>query len=140
MSQIIVYSRVNGGVSVVVPASDISLEEIIQRDIPSNVEVYTISSEQLPKDIDFRDCWELINGSVNVNISQAKEVWKNKWREARKPKLEQLDIDYMRALEQGDTQAQQEIVQLKQALRDVTETSLPNTLEGIKSVWPEILN
>lgn len=140
MSQVIVYSKVDSGVAVVVPAQGVSLEDIIQRDIPSDVSVYTILASQLPQDQDFRNCWELVNGTVRVNILQAQELWKNKWRQARKPKLEQLDVEFMRALEQGDANKQQEIVELKQQLRDITNTALPDTVEGIKSVWPEILN
>lgn len=140
MSQIIVYSRIDGGVSIVSPAPGVPLLDIILRDIPADTEVYTINTNQLPQDQVFRNCWKIVNGTVEVNIDQAKEVWKNKWREARKPKLEQLDVEFMKALEQGDTQKQQEIVQQKQALRDVTDTILPNTVEGIKNVWPEILN
>jgi len=140
MSQVIAYSKPAGGVAIVVTAPGVSLEEVIQRDIPSNVEIYTINSNQLPEDKEFRNCWELVNGSVSVNIEQAKEVWKDKWREARKPKLEQLDIEFMRALEQGDTIKQEQVTEQKQALRDVTDTPLPNTIASIKSVWPEILN
>lgn len=140
MSQVVVYSKPDGGVAVVTPAPGISLEDVIQRDIPSNAEVYTKSLNQLPSDTEFRNCWELVDGTVEVNILQAQELWKNKWRQARKPKLEQLDVEFMRALEQGDTVRQQEITQQKQLLRDVTDTALPNTVEGIKSVWPEILN
>jgi hypothetical protein len=45
----------------------------------------------------------------------------------------------MRAVESGNTELQQEIAAKKQALRDVTKTELPDTLEGIKNTWPEIL-
>jgi hypothetical protein len=45
----------------------------------------------------------------------------------------------MRAVEAGDIDLQKEIASKKQALRDVTKTELPNTLEGIKNTWPEIL-
>ena len=140
MSQVIAYSKPDGGVAIVVPAPGVSLEEVIQKDIPSDAQIYTITSNQLPGDKEFRNCWEIVSGTVSVNIEQAKEVWKDKWREARKPKLEQLDVEFMRALEQGDTAKQEQVTEQKQALRDVTDTPLPDTVEGIKSVWPEILN
>lgn len=49
------------------------------------------------------------------------------------------DVSFMRAVEQGDTAKQTEIAALKQLLRDVTTTPLPNTLPEIKATWPEIL-
>jgi hypothetical protein len=78
---------------------------------------------------------------ITVNIEKAKEIHKNKLRNARKPILEKLDVDYIRSLEQGlDTT---EIVSKKQQLRDITEDPLllnAQTLEEIKSFWPIILN
>ena len=77
---------------------------------------------------------------IIVNPDKAKVIWKNKWREARKPILASLDIEFMRAVESGDTEKQAEFALKKQALRDVTQTEIAgNTPEEIKSVWPEAL-
>ena len=77
---------------------------------------------------------------ITIDINTAKAIWKDRFRQARKPILEKLDVEYMRALEAGDTQKQQEIATKKQALRDVTNTSLPDNLEDIKNTWPDVLN
>jgi len=77
---------------------------------------------------------------IIVNLDKAKAIWKEKWREARKPLLASLDIEFMRAVESVDTTKQAEIVKKKQELRDVTQTEIVgNTPEEIKSVWPNIL-
>jgi len=78
--------------------------------------------------------------SIIVNPYKAKAIWKNKWREARKPLLASLDIEFMKAVESGDSTKQAEIVAQKQALRDVTKTPIPGTSpEEIKLVWPSVL-
>lgn len=78
---------------------------------------------------------------ITVNPDKAKAIWKDKWREARKPLLASLDIEFMKAVELADTSKQAEIASKKQALRDVTNTPiLGTTPEEIKSVWPEVLN
>jgi hypothetical protein len=77
--------------------------------------------------------------SIIINTNKAKNIWLNKWREARKPLLEQLDVEFMRAVEAGDAAKQSEISAQKQALRDVTATPLPDSPEAIKQVWPEVL-
>lgn len=77
---------------------------------------------------------------IKINIEKAKQIWLDKFRIARKPILEQLDIDFIRAVEQGDIDLQKEISSKKQLLRDVTEIPLPDDLEEIKSTWPEILS
>jgi hypothetical protein len=78
---------------------------------------------------------------IIVNPDKAKAIWKDKWREARKPLLASLDIEFMKAVELADTEKQAEIASKKQALRDVTQTEIVgNTPEEIKSVWPSVLN
>jgi hypothetical protein len=78
---------------------------------------------------------------IIVNPDKAKAIWKDKWREARKPLLASLDIEFMKAVESADTDKQAEIASQKQALRDVTQTEIAgNTPEEIKAVWPSVLN
>jgi len=78
---------------------------------------------------------------IIVNPDKAKAIWKDKWREARKPLLASLDIEFMKAVESADTAKQAEIASKKQALRDVTQTEINgNTSEEIKAVWPSVLN
>jgi hypothetical protein len=78
---------------------------------------------------------------IIVNPDKAKAIWKDKWREARKPLLASLDIEFMKAVELADTAKQAEIAIQKQALRDVTQTEIAgNTPEEIKAVWPSVLN
>jgi hypothetical protein len=77
---------------------------------------------------------------IVINPDKAKVIWKDKWREARKPLLASLDIEFMKAVELGDSAKQAEISAKKQALRDVTQTEISgNTPEEIKAVWPNIL-
>jgi hypothetical protein len=78
---------------------------------------------------------------IIVNPDKAKAIWKDKWREARKPLLASLDIEFMKAVETADTDKQAEIASKKQALRDVTQTEIVgNTPEEIKAAWPSVLN
>ena len=58
---------------------------------------------------------------ITVNMTKAREIKKEQLRVERKPLLEQLDVDYMRALESGNTSLQTTIVNKKQRLRDITE-------------------
>ena len=78
---------------------------------------------------------------IIVNPAKAKAIWKDKWREARKPLLASLDIEFMKAVETANIEKQAEIVSKKQALRDVTKIEIVgNAPEEIKSVWPSVLN
>ena len=71
---------------------------------------------------------------ITINIDKAKNIWKDKIRNARKPKLEELDVQYMKAQENNeDTSA---IVTKKQELRDYpTQVDSATTTDEIKAVW-----
>ena len=71
---------------------------------------------------------------VTVNINKAKDIWKDKIRAARKPKLEELDVEFIKAQEtSSDTSA---IVTKKQELRDYpAQVDSTTTTDEIKAVW-----
>ena len=71
---------------------------------------------------------------LTTNIDKAKNIWKDKIRVARKPKLEELDVEFVRAQETGaDTSA---IVAKKKELRDYpAKVDSATTTDEIKVVW-----
>lgn len=73
---------------------------------------------------------------ITVNIDKAKDITKNRLRAERKPLLEEQDILFMQAQEQGaDTSA---IVAEKQRLRDITkQVDSMTTVEQLKSASVE---
>lgn len=77
--------------------------------------------------------------AITIDIPKAKEIWKDKIRIARKPALEKLDVDFMRATETGaDTST---IVADKQILRDLpSQVDTATTTDEIQAVWNDMLN
>ena len=71
---------------------------------------------------------------LTVNVSKAKDIWKDKIRKARKLKLEELDVEFIKAQEtSSDTSA---IVTKKQELRDYpAQVDSTTTTDEIKAVW-----
>ncbi len=71
-----------------------------------------------------------------INMDRAREVHKNKIRTARTPKLQELDIEFQKALETGASTT--DIVAKKQALRDAPAsagiTTAATTTE-LKQQW-----
>lgn len=83
---------------------------------------------------------------IGINVDKAKEIHKDIIREVRNPLLEQKDVEFMKALEVGDSTKVAEVTTEKQALRDVT--SIVNNVEPtatdvlgvtaeLKQVWDE---
>lgn len=135
----IIYQNAEGGVSVIIPTGEIPIEDVIAKDVPAGVEYSVVDVSDLPEDRYFRKAWKISESGVEIDIKKAKNVQRDKWREARALKLVALDVDYIRAMEQEDTVRQSEITSKKHALRDVTATPLPDDITGIKATWPSIL-
>jgi hypothetical protein len=135
----ILYPQVNKQLAVVTPTGILSIEEVIVQTVPPDTSYKVVDT--LNVDHYFFDAYEYDEelGAV-VNFEKAKEIQRNRWRAARTPLLQQLDIEFQRAQESGETAALQRVVAKKIALRGVTDTPLPDDLEGIKNTWPDVLN
>jgi hypothetical protein len=119
MKNVIIYTGKNGGVSVCYPSGELSLEEVLAKDIPAGVQSYVVDYDTLPTgDNDFFDAWKLSGGTVTVDLTKAKALTKDRLRAERAPLLAAQDIAFQRAQETGaDTTA---IVAEKQRLRNIT--------------------
>jgi len=75
---------------------------------------------------------------ITIDISKAKNIWKDKIRDARKSVLEKLDVDFIKAQEtSSDTTS---IVADKQTLRDLpSQVDTATTTDEIKAVWDNML-
>jgi hypothetical protein len=86
--------------------------------IDINGETREASSLSIPADRFFRNAWKFKGDAIEVDMTAARDIHRDSLRAERKLLLETLDVEYMKALEQGgDTAA---IAARKQILRDVT--------------------
>ena len=71
-----------------------------------------------------------------VDMAKAREIHKTKIRNARTPKLQELDIEFQKALETSSSTT--DIVAKKQALRDAPADSgiaSASTADELKAQW-----
>ena len=57
---------------------------------------------------------------ITINLTKAKDIAKNNLRTERAPLLASLDVQFMRAVESGNTSLQTAIAGQKQELREIT--------------------
>jgi hypothetical protein len=79
---------------------------------------------------------------ITINMTKALKIKQDMVRAERKPLLEALDVQFMRAVESGDTVKQVEIATKKQALRDCTVDPVlltAKTPEALKAARPAAL-
>lgn len=154
----IFINRVDGGVSVMHLVGDADVNIALERwkDVHPGEYVSHSAGDTVPADRTFRDGWILNAGAVTHDMVRCRNIWKDRMREARTPKLTALDGQWNKAMGAkrraelaGDNttaaQRQAEADQIedkRQALRDVT--ALPaitsaKTTDDLKAVWPDAL-
>jgi hypothetical protein len=58
MNQRIVYPTPEGGVAIVIPSGELSIEETAKKDVPSGVPYKIVNETEIPSDRTFRAAWE----------------------------------------------------------------------------------
>ncbi len=132
--QVIIFTNDNGGVATCIPTGEISIEAVLEKDVPKGKGARIVNMSDLPNQYnDFYDAWEMDATSVTVNLAKAKELTKARLRAERTPLLAAQDVLFQRALESGaDTTA---IVAEKNRLRDVTNLAdACTTLEELRAL------
>ena len=140
MTQAIIFTNDNGGVSVCIPTGELPIEQVKTKDTPVGSLIVNISD--LPSQYnDFFNAWELANEVVTVSLTKAKDIAKNNLRTERAPVLAALDVQFQRALESNSSTS--EIVAKKQELRDITAHSSitgATTVDGLKTAMNNLIN
>jgi len=132
MTQAIIFTNDNGGVSVCIPTGELSIQAVKEKDTPAGSLI--VNTSDLPNQYnDFFDAWELVKGKVEVSLAKAKETTKKRLRAEREPLLTAQDVLFQRAQEaNADTTA---IVAEKNRLRNITSLAdTATTLEGLRAI------
>ena len=135
MTQAIIFTNDNGGVSTCIPTGEISIDAVMTKDVPAGRGARIINLTDLPRDNDFYDAWEMDDTSVTVNFAKAVEITKARLRAERTPLLAAQDVAFQRALEEGKATAA--IVAEKQRLRDITNITA-TTLDELRALKAEV--
>lgn len=141
--QVIVFTRPDGGLSILHPTGQLPISELLTKDVPEDCQstARITSKSSIPSDRTFRNAWMDQDNQIAVNMDSAKTIWLDKWRKARKTELEKLDIEFSKALGQQNQDAASLIESKRQALRDITQIDLSEvtSAEALKNIWPELL-
>lgn len=132
--QVIIFKNDQGGVATCIPTGEISIDAVLEKDVPKGRGGRIVSYADLPvAHNDFYDAWEMDDKSVTVNFVKAQEITKKRLRAEREPLLAAQDIAFQRAMESGaDTKA---IVAEKNRLRNITSLAdAAKTLDELRAI------
>lgn len=139
LAQVIVYTRPeDGGVSVVYPTGETTLETVLEQVPEGALNVRVTDAQNIPSDRTYRNAWTDQNPGeqVDVDLEKAKQIHMDRIREARNEKLLALDTEQMKSLR--DPEKLLEIEDQKQVLRDLPETFelQADNPDALKALWP----
>ena len=72
MTQAIIFTNDNGGVSVCIPTGELPIEEVLAKDCPEGAII--VDADSLPTDNEFFNAWELVDGQVVVNEAKKQAI------------------------------------------------------------------
>lgn len=103
-----------------------------------------ITTDDLPKNRLFRDCWRSDGRRIAVDMGLAREAHLADVRRARDAKLREKDGDWLREFSRGNAEATATVEAERQTLRDVPQTidaevKAARTPEALKAIWPDQL-
>ena len=106
--------------------------------VDKNGNTISASDATVPSERYFRDAWVLSGKTITEDLTEAKNIFKDKIREIRKPLLEAEDVVFMKAIESDDTSAKTASITKKTKLRDAPNTSAitnATTIDELKKSW-----
>jgi hypothetical protein len=131
----IIFQNESGGVSVIIPTGEISIEEVAAKDVPEGVAYEIIEDDAIPSDRFFRNAWVANGAAVDVDLDKAKDIGHDIRRTQREAEFVPFDAIIMKQIP-GNSAAEAEearqAIRFKYALiQDVIEAA--ETPDEIKS-------
>ena len=121
----------------------VSEEEALRRalaGLPDGVSYELVQHEDYPdySKQDFVDAWECSSGAITCNLAKARGIHMDRIRVVRNDELAKEDVNTLKAIEAGDTSAQDVVKTKKQTLRDIPQTFdlTTDTEEELQATWP----
>jgi hypothetical protein len=87
----IIYQNQEGGVSVIIPTGELSIEEVAAKDVPEGVAYEIVEDDAIPSDRYFRNAWVANGAAVEVDLDQAKQIGHTIRRQQRAEEFAPLD-------------------------------------------------
>ena len=134
-NQRIIYQNAEGGVSIIIPTGELSIEEVAAKDVPEGVAYEIVEDDAIPSDRFFRNAWVANGAAVDVDLDKAKDIGHDMRRTKREAEFAPFDAIIMKQIPGNNAVESEEArqqIRFKYALiQDVIEAA--ETPDEIKS-------
>ena len=111
----IIDQNSEGGISVIIPTGELSIEEVAAKDVPEGVAYEIVEDDAIPSDRYFRNAWVANGAAVEVDLDQAKSIGHDIRRQQRAEEFKPYDEVIMKQIPGADATAAEEA---RQEIRD----------------------
>ena len=111
----IIYTNNEGGISVIIPTGELSIEEVAAKDVPEGVAYEIVEDDAIPSDRTFRGAWVMGDCCVEHDLDKCKAIGHDKRRAARAEEFAPLDEVIAKQIPGNDSK---KIEAERQAIRD----------------------
>lgn len=81
----IIYTRPDGGISVIHPAPGIDLQTVLQKDIPTDAtNVQILDETEIPQDRLFRNAWRCPDKQIVHDMNECRTLYRQKLQDQKK--------------------------------------------------------
>lgn len=104
----IIFQNSQGGVSVIIPTGELSIEEVAAKDVPQGVAYEIVEDDAIPSDRFFRNAWVANGAAVDVDLGKAKDIGHDIRRQQRAEEFKPYDEVIMKQIPGADAVAAEE--------------------------------
>ena len=99
MTQAIIFTNDNGGVSVCIPTGELPINEVLAKDCPEGAIIVDDSIFPQGADSKFVDAWELVGTTVSLNFSKAQFIKLNQYNSQALQIAQQRQLNTLAGIE-----------------------------------------
>jgi hypothetical protein len=111
----IIYQSESGGVAVIIPTGELSIEEVAAKDVPEGVPYEIVDEADIPSDRYFRNAWVMGDCCVEHDLDKCKKIGHDRRRQQRAEEFKPHDDVIAKQIPGADAAAAEAA---RQAIRD----------------------
>jgi hypothetical protein len=87
----IIFQNESGGVSVIIPSGELSIEQVAKKDVPAGVSYEIVDVSEVPSDRTFRGAWVMGDCCIDHDLDKCKAIGHDRRRAARAEEFKPYD-------------------------------------------------
>ena len=143
MADRIVYTRPDGGVSIVIPTGDIPFSAVLIKDVPDDAtDITVVDDTTLIEGREFRNAWRQSGGVISVDMPLARDIHAERMGAAHVAEIARLKVEERKERLKSNTTKANDHAATAVALEALNLNTLATQISNapnptaLKAIWP----